>query len=73
MLNLVLAVLLSQDVSVDSFEKLHTLIRPAEKEAPWSEIPWMTSLWQARERAAREGKPLLLWGAGGGGHPLGLC
>ena len=73
MLQLVLAVLLSQDVSVESFEKLHTLIRPAEKEAPWADIPWMTSLWQARERAAREGKPLLIWGAGGGGHPLGLC
>jgi hypothetical protein len=73
MLNLVLAVLLSQEVSVEAFEKLHTLIRPAEKEAPWAEIPWMTSLWQARERAAREGKPLLIWGAGGGGHPLGLC
>jgi hypothetical protein len=73
MLNLVLAILLSQEVSVEAFEKLHTLIRPAEKEAPWAEIPWMTSLWQARERAAREGKPLLIWGAGGGGHPLGLC
>jgi hypothetical protein len=73
MLQLVLAVLLSQDVSVESVEKLHALVRPAEKEAPWSDIPWMTSLWQARERAAREGKPLLIWGAGGGGHPLGLC
>ena len=73
MLSLVLAVLLSQEVSVEAFEKLHTLIRPAEKEAPWADIPWMTSLWQARERAAREGKPLLIWGAGGGGHPLGLC
>jgi hypothetical protein len=43
MLNLVLAILLSQEVSVEAFEKLHTLIRPAEKEAPWAEIPWMTS------------------------------
>ena len=73
MLHLVLAVLLSQDVHVDSLETLHSLIRPVEKEAPWTEIAWMTSLWQARERAAREGKPLLLWGAGGGGPPLGLC
>jgi len=70
MINLLLALVLAQD---PSFEKLHDLIRPAEKEAPWSDVPWMTSLWQARERAAREGKPLLIWGAGGGGHPLALC
>lgn len=71
MIALAMALLLTQDV--DSFERLHSMVRPAEKEAPWSEIPWMTSLWQARERAAREGKPLLIWGAGGGGHPLSLC
>jgi hypothetical protein len=72
MINLLLALVLTQD-PVDSFEKLHRMVRPAEQEAPWTEIPWMTSLWQARERAAREGKPLLIWGAGGGGHPLSLC
>jgi len=73
MMTLLLSLILSQDVSVESVEKLHALIRPAEQEAPWADIPWMPSLWQARERAAREGKPLLIWGAGGGGHPLGLC
>lgn len=73
MLNLVLALLLTQDAAPEPFEKLHALVRPASQEAPWTKIPWMTSLWRARERAAREGKPLLLWGAGGGGHPLGLC
>ena len=73
MIHLLLALALTQDVSTDSFDRLHATIRPVDKEAPWSDIPWMTSLWQARERAAREGKPLLIWGAGGGGHPLGLC
>lgn len=73
MITLLLALALTQDAPTDSFDRLHATIRPAEKEAPWSDIPWMTSLWQARERAAREGKPLLIWGAGGGGHPLGLC
>jgi len=73
MINLLLALALTQDAGPDSFDRLHSLVRPVEKEAPWSDIPWMTSLWQARERAAREGKPLLIWGAGGGGHPLGLC
>jgi hypothetical protein len=73
MIWLALAVALSQEIVDPSFERLHSMIRPAQKEAPWSEIPWMTSLWQARERAATEGKPLLIWAAGGGGHPLGLC
>lgn len=59
--------------SRESFEKLHGLIHGDEREAPWAQIPWMTSVWRARERAAREGKPLFLWAAGGGGHPLGLC
>jgi hypothetical protein len=54
-------------------EKVHGLVRAAETEAPWADVPWMTSLWRARERAAREGKPLLIWAAGGGGHPLALC
>jgi hypothetical protein len=57
----------------EPFETLHDLIRSERDEAPWTQIPWMTSLSQARERAAREGRPLLLWAAGGGGHPLGLC
>jgi hypothetical protein len=73
MISLALAVALSQEIVDPSFERLHSMVRPAQKEAPWSEIPWMTSLWQARERAAAEGKPLLIWAAGGGGHPLGLC
>ena len=73
MISVILALALCQQPGNDSFERLHSMIRPAEKEAPWAEIPWMTSLWQARERAAREGKPLLIWGAGGGGHPLSLC
>lgn len=73
MSSLVLAALLVQEAAHEPLETLHAMVRPADREAPWSEIPWMTSLWQARERAAREGKPLLIWGAGGGGHPLGLC
>ena len=73
MMTIVLSLLLSQQISAADLDQVHAMVRPAKQEAPWTEIPWMTSLWQARERAAREGKPLLIWGAGGGGHPLGLC
>jgi hypothetical protein len=65
--------LLSQQIPEDQLGKIHGLVGAAETEAPWSDVPWMTSLWRARERAAKEGKPLLLWAAGGGGHPLALC
>ncbi len=73
-MNLILALLLSlQDPAAESFEKLHAMVRAEAVETPWAEVPWMTSVSQARARAAKEGKPLLLWAAGGGGHPLALC
>jgi hypothetical protein len=51
------------------FESLHALIKPAAAEEKWAQIPWLASLWEARQRAAREGKPILLWEMDG--HPLG--
>lgn len=65
--------LLATLLAAQDFRETHELVRAAEAEAPWSDVPWMTSLWKARERAAKERKPLLIWGAGGGGHPLALC
>jgi len=51
----------------DQFDKLRALIKP--KPSGFDEIPWMTDLWEARKKAAAEGKPLLVWV--GDGHPLG--
>jgi len=50
----------------DTFASLHGLIRPQPGESKWAEVPWLTSLAEARERAAREDKPIFLWRAGGG-------
>jgi hypothetical protein len=44
-------------------------IRPAKGEDLFAGIPWITDLWEAREKAAKEGKPILLWEMDG--HPLG--
>ena len=44
-------------------------IRPAPGEDRFAQVPWLTSLWEARKVAAREGKPILLWEMDG--HPLG--
>jgi hypothetical protein len=53
----------------DGAAKLRNVIRPAEGEDPFDTIPWQTSLWDARVKAAAAGKPILLWEMDG--HPLG--
>lgn len=59
----------AEPVSPGQFQQLHTLIKPKSPEEKWTRIPWLTSLWDARTRAAAEGKPILLWEMDG--HPLG--
>ena len=56
-------------LSAEQFQQLHTLIKPAPAEEKWAQVPWLSSLWDARKRAAAEGKPILLWEMDG--HPLG--
>jgi hypothetical protein len=53
------------------FVKFHALLRPKAKETGFGKIPWMFDLWEAREKAAAEGKPLLILGAAG--NPCGTC
>jgi RNA polymerase sigma factor (sigma-70 family) len=58
-----------------SFEGIHKLVRVQPGEFRWDEIPWMTSIWHARKRAAAEDKPILHFSTGGAGFndPLGNC
>ncbi|MCI0743376.1 MAG: hypothetical protein L0Y72_30485 [Gemmataceae bacterium] len=55
--------------SKDDLMRLHAIIRPRKGEAIWSEIPWITDLWEARKKAAQEGKPIFVWSASA--DPLG--
>ena len=55
--------------SAEQFRQVAELCHPAHAESIWATIPWMTDLWQARVKAAAEGKPILLWEMDG--HPLG--
>ena len=57
-------------ISAKEFDRVFALVRPSPNEARWDEIPWTTSLWEARKRAAAEGKPLFIWAANG--NPLGV-
>ena len=52
------------------FERRFALIKSSPGEARWDEIPWTTSLWEARKKAAALGKPLFIWAANG--NPLGV-
>ena len=58
-------------IPLERFQEIHDLVRPGAGEARWAEIPWVACLWQARRKAAAEGKPLLLWMATEG-NPVGM-
>jgi len=57
----------SAELSPATFEKLHALIKPDPK-VSFERIPWTTGLWEARQKAAAEDKPIVLWS----GDPLPL-
>ena len=44
-----------------NFAKYRAFLRPRPEEEKWLQIPWLTDLWEARKKAAAEGKPILLW------------
>ena len=54
------------------FSGIHAVIKPGEDQSRFlDDIPWMTDLWKARQKAAAEGKPLLIFSTTCG--PLGIC
>src|SRR5262249_54335554 len=52
-------------------ETYHKLIKPQPGEWKFMEVPWMRTVWEARKKAADEGKPLFIWYMAG--EPLGQC
>ncbi len=46
-------------------------IKPADSEFRWKKIPWMTDLEKAMATAAKEKRPLFLWGSDD--NPLDRC
>jgi hypothetical protein len=60
-----------QDLTPERFGDLHRLVKPQAGEFAWyDDIPWLTSVQAAREMAAAEGKPLLVW-CSADGQPCG--
>lgn len=58
-----------EQLTAADFDKLLVAVRPTAGEDDFDKIPWLASLWDARVKAAKEGKPILLWEMDG--HPLG--
>ena len=58
------------EIQAAKLKALHEMIKPGKGECQWLEIPWEIGIQAAREKAAKEGKPMLLWRAANG-HPLG--
>lgn len=58
------------ELSPAKFDKLQSLIKPHDPKKSFESVPWMTSLWQARQKAAAEDKPIVLWS--GDPLPLGI-
>jgi hypothetical protein len=48
------------------FDRLLAAIKPQRGESPWREIPWLTSVTEARRRASAEDKPLVIFTAADG-------
>ena len=50
--------------------RAHSRDKPArQSEERWTEVDWLGELWEGRQKAAREGKPIFIWAMNG--HPLG--
>ncbi len=57
-----------EPIPPDRFAGLRAEIKP--EPGGFEDVPWMTNLWEARRKAAAEGKPLFVWS--GGGPPCGF-
>lgn len=57
------------ELTEETFAKWFDACRPRVDEERWTEIPWIGELWEARQKAYREKKPLFIWAMNG--SPLG--
>jgi hypothetical protein len=64
-----------RDMTAESFENLHALIRPHASEWRHLKVEWLTDVVAVRKKAAAEDKPIVICYTGGAGYnePLGTC
>jgi hypothetical protein len=63
------------DLTPESCAELHALIRPHDNEWRHLKVEWLTDVVAARQKAAKEDKPIIICYTGGAGYnePLGTC
>lgn len=54
------------EISAADFDRLLAAIKPQKGESPWREIPWLTNVTEARRKASKEDKPLVIFTAADG-------
>jgi len=65
---LALLLLLAQDLTPETYDKLRDAVVPSKAELKWLDIGWRPSVWDALVEAQKEDKPILIWAMNG--HPL---
>ncbi len=58
-------------ISKEEFDRVRGLVKPSAKEEVWAQVKWVTTLWEAHEKAVKEGNPIVVFTVGG--EPLGIC
>jgi hypothetical protein len=53
-------------IAAADFDRLLAEIKPQPGESPWREIPWLTNITEARQRAVAEDKPIVIFTAADG-------
>jgi hypothetical protein len=48
------------------FDRLLAAVKPQRGESPWRDIPWLTNVTEARQKAVAEDKPLVIFTAADG-------
>lgn len=61
-----------EPIEPDRLRGLHELIGQQPGESRFWELPWLLDTWEARRKAAAEGKPIFVW-CGSQGAPIGGC
>lgn len=55
-----------KEIDAADFERLHAAIKPQPGESPWRDIPWLTNVTKARQKAIAEDKPIVILTAADG-------
>lgn len=62
----------TEALTATTFARYQKRIKPQPGESRWMEIAWLLDLHAAREKAAKEGKPLFIYSSGGA-TGIGAC